>query len=57
MKFVISGKNIEITDNLRDTIEEKLGKLDRYFASDTTVNVTLSFSTESVTLTVVSEAK
>ena len=46
MKFVISGKNIEITDNLRDTIEEKLGKLDRYFASDTTVNVTLSVEKE-----------
>ena len=42
MNFVIYGKNIEITDNLRKAIEDKLGKLERYFTPDTKVNVTLS---------------
>ena len=46
MKFVISGKNIEITDNLRDAVESKLGKLERYFTPDTKVNATLSVEKE-----------
>ena len=46
MKFVISGKNIEITDNLRDAVESKLGKLERYFTPDTIVHATLSIEKE-----------
>ena len=46
MKITISGKNIEITQNLRDTITEKLGKLERYFTPDTEVHVTLSVEKE-----------
>ena len=46
MNFVIYGKNIEITDNLRQAIEDKLGKLERYFTPDTKVNVTLSVEKE-----------
>ncbi len=42
MKFVIVGKNIEVTDNLRDTVEEKIGKLERYFTPDTEAKVTMS---------------
>ncbi|MBR3069545.1 MAG: ribosome-associated translation inhibitor RaiA [Lachnospiraceae bacterium] len=42
MKFVISGKNFEVTDNLRQMVEKKLGKLDRYFSPDTKCTVTLS---------------
>lgn len=42
MNFIISGKNIEITQGLRDTIEHKLGKLERYFTPDTEIIVTLS---------------
>ena len=30
MKFVISGKNMEITDGLRTAVEEKLSKLELY---------------------------
>ena len=30
MNFIISGKNIEVTAGLRETIEQKLGKLERY---------------------------
>ncbi len=42
MKFTIVGKNIEVTDNLRSTVEEKIGKLERYFTPDTEVRVVLS---------------
>lgn len=42
MKFIISGKNITVTDGLKASIEDKLGKLERYFTSDTEVIVTLS---------------
>ncbi|MCD8346427.1 MAG: ribosome-associated translation inhibitor RaiA [Lachnospiraceae bacterium] len=46
MKFRITGKNIEVSDNLRITIQEKLGKLERYFTSDTEIIVTLSVEKE-----------
>ena len=46
MNFVISGKNLEVSDGLREAIQEKLGKLERYFAPDTIVNVTLSVEKE-----------
>ncbi len=46
MKFIITGRNIEVTDGLRAAVEEKLGKLDRFFADDTEVNVTLSVEKE-----------
>ncbi|MEE3420771.1 MAG: ribosome-associated translation inhibitor RaiA [Lachnospiraceae bacterium] len=42
MNFIISGKNIEVTPTLRQTVEEKLGKLERYFAPETKIIVTLS---------------
>lgn len=42
MNFIISGKNIEITQGLKDTIGRKLGKLERYFTPDTEIIVTLS---------------
>lgn len=42
MKFIISGKNIDVTPGLRDTVTSKLGKLERYFTPETEVIVTLS---------------
>lgn len=42
MKFIISGKNIAVTEGLRTAVEDKLGKLERYFNPDTEVVVTLS---------------
>ena len=42
MKFVILGKNIEVTEGLRSAVEEKIGKLEKYFNEDTEVHVTLS---------------
>jgi putative sigma-54 modulation protein len=42
MKFKITGKNLEVSDSLRDAVTDKLGKLDKYFSPDTRVIVTLS---------------
>ena len=41
MKFIISGKNIEVTPGLKSTVEQKLGKLERYFTPETEIIVTL----------------
>ena len=46
MRFIISGKNIEVTSGLKSTIEQKLGKLERYFTPTTEVIVTLSVEKE-----------
>ena len=42
MKFIILGKNIEVTEGLKSAVEDKIGKLEKYFAEDTEVHVTLS---------------
>ena len=42
MNLVISGKNLDITEGLRSAVEEKIGKLERYFTDSTEVHVTLS---------------
>ena len=42
MKFVIVGRNIEVTPGLRDAVEDKIGKLEKYFNPETEVHVTLS---------------
>ena len=44
MKFIVSGKNIEVTEALRDRVTRKLGKLGKFLKSDTEVHST--FSTE-----------
>lgn len=46
MKFIISGKNLDVTDGLKAAIEEKIGKLERYFTPETDVHVTLSVEKE-----------
>ncbi len=46
IRFIITGRNIDVTDGLRSAVEEKLGKLDRFFAPETEVNVTLSVEKE-----------
>ncbi len=46
MKFVIVGKNIEVTPGLRSAVEEKIGKLERYFNPETEAHVTLSVEKE-----------
>ena len=46
MKFIIVGKNIEVTPGLHSAVEEKIGKLERYFNPETEVHVTLSVEKE-----------
>ena len=46
MKFIISGRNLEVTEGLKNSVIDKLGKLDRYFTPDTEVNVTMSIEKE-----------
>jgi putative sigma-54 modulation protein len=42
MELIIKGKNVELTDRLRDYLEKKVGKLDRYLPSITEAWVELS---------------
>ena len=42
MKIKIFGKNIEVTEGIKGAVEEKLGKLDKYFSEETKADVTLS---------------
>ena len=46
MNFIISGKNIDITPGLRQAVEQKLGKLEKYFTPETDIIVTLSVEKE-----------
>lgn len=46
MKFIILGKNIDVTEGLRMAVEDKIGKLEKYFTSETEVHVTLSVEKE-----------
>lgn len=46
MKFVIVGKNIDVTEGLRTAVEDKIGKLEKYFNPETEAHVTLSVEKE-----------
>ena len=42
MRITITGRNIELTQGIKEAVEDKLSKLEKYFKPDTDVNVTLS---------------
>lgn len=46
MKFIISGRNIDVTEGLRTAVQEKIGKLEKYFTPETEIHVTLSVEKE-----------
>ena len=46
MNYIISGKNIEVTEGLKAAVYEKLDKLDKYFTDETEVQVTFSVEKE-----------
>ena len=46
MQYIISGKNIDVTEGLKAAVQEKLGKLERYFNDSTEVHVTMSVEKE-----------
>ncbi|MDA4896470.1 ribosome-associated translation inhibitor RaiA, partial [Streptomyces sp. MS2A] len=45
MEFNVRGENIEVTPALREHVEKKIGKLERYFENnvDAIVHVNLKF--------------
>ena len=46
MQYIISGENIDVTEGLKAAVQDKLGKLERYFTPETEVHVTLSVEKE-----------
>ena len=46
MKFVIVGRNLDVTPALKAAVEDKIGKLEKYFNPDTEAHVTLSVEKE-----------
>ena len=42
MRYTITGRNIEVTPGLKAAVEDKIGKLEKYFTPETEVHVTLS---------------
>ena len=42
MRYKITGRNIEVTSALKAAVEDKIGKLERYFNQDTEAVITLS---------------
>ena len=42
MNIIISGKQMDLTDGIKNAIEEKLGRLDFYLHPETDVKVTVS---------------
>lgn len=41
MKIIITGKNVDLTDAIKERVNEKLSKLDKFFTNETTATVTL----------------
>ena len=46
MRITITGRNIELTAGIKEAVEDKLSKLEKYFKPDTDVDVTLSVEKE-----------
>ena len=42
MRYIIAGKNFEVTEPLKNIAEEKISKLEKYFTSETIANITMS---------------
>lgn len=42
MKFIVSGRNFEVTDALKNRLTKKVGKLAKFFNPDTEVHATFS---------------
>lgn len=42
MKIIMSSKNLHMNDYLKEQVEKKVNKLDRYFNPDTEIHVTLT---------------
>ena len=58
MRYKITGRNINVTPGLKAAVEEKIGKLERYFNQDTEVNITLTVEKDrqKIEVTILSKA-
>ena len=43
MKLTVRGNKLEVTDSIRNYVEEKLGKLDKYFEEADEINANVLF--------------
>ena len=46
MRYIIKGRNVEVTEGLKSSVTAKIGKLDKYFTQETEAYVTLSVEKE-----------
>ena len=46
MRYIISGKNIDVTEGLKSAVYEKLGRLEKYFTPETEIHVTFNVEKE-----------
>ena len=46
MNYIISGKNIDVTEGLKQAVYDKLGRLEKFFNKDTNAQVTFSVEKE-----------
>ncbi len=46
MNYIISGKNIDVTEGLKQAVYDKLGRLEKFFSEDTKAQVTFSVEKE-----------
>ena len=46
MRITITGRNIDLTPGIKNAVEEKLSKLEKFFKPETDVHVTLSVEKE-----------
>lgn len=46
MKFIFTGRKVEVTDGMKDRVYKRLGKLEKYFKDDPEVRVTFGISKE-----------
>lgn len=42
MKFIISGKNLDVTEGLREKATKKLKKIEKFFSPETEAHITMS---------------
>lgn len=50
MRYIIYGKNLEVSEGLKQAINDKFSKLDKFFTPDTEVQITLSVQRENQTV-------
>lgn len=42
MRYTVTGKNIEVTEAMKDTAVQKINKLEKFFTPETSANITMS---------------